>query len=153
MRLTKKQQDTYLEKQRQEYSFLHDYVGQYDSFIAKHGGERLFFFRDAESCMQWMEKELGTERFELPVSEDYLTRPLASFFEHDGRICQCFDAKAIKHPANPYYDKAFAEEHGIAFVGGDTCSKGMLLHLMKHDLLPDALFNDFRGREHGRLLM
>ena len=36
---------------------------------------------------------------------------------------------------------------------GDACSPGMLLHLLKHDLLPDAMFNDFRGREHGRLLM
>ena len=56
---TKKQQESYLEKRRQEYSIQHDYVGQYDNFIAKHGGERLYFFRDAEDYMQWMEKELG----------------------------------------------------------------------------------------------
>ena len=41
----------------------------------------------------------------------------------------------------------------MAFVGGDACSPGMLFHLLKHDLLPDAMFNDIRGREHGRLLM
>ena len=29
----------------------------------------------------------------------------------------------------------------------------MLFHLIKHNLLPDAMFNDIRGREHGRLLM
>lgn len=150
---TKKQQESYLEKRRQEYSIQHDYVGQYDSFIAKHGGERLYFFRDSEDYMQWMEKELGLQRTKLPVPDDYLTSPLASFFEDNGTICQCFDAKAIKHPDNPYYDKAFAGEHGMAFVSGDACSPGMLFHLMKYDLLPDAMFNDIRGREHGRLLM
>ena len=150
---TKKQQESYLEKRKQEYSIQHDYVGQYDSFIAKHGGERLYFFRDAEDYMQWMETELGLQRTKLPVPDDYLTQPLASFFEDNGAICQCFDAKAIRHPDNPYYDKAFAGEHGMAFVGGDTCSPGMLLHLLRHDLLPDAMFNDIRGREHGRLLM
>jgi hypothetical protein len=150
---TKKQQESYLEKQRQEYSIQHDYVGQYDNFIAKHGGERLYFFRDAEDYMQWMETELGLQRTKLPVPDDYLTQPLASFFEDNGTICQCFDAKAIRHPGNPYYDKAFAGEHGMAFVSGDACSPGMLFHLLKHDLLPDAMFNDFRGREHGRLLM
>lgn len=150
---TKKQQESYLEKRRQEYSIQHDYVGQYDSFIAKHGGERLYFFRDAEDYMQWMETELGLQRTKLPVPDDYLTQPLASFFEDNGAICQCFDAKAIRHPGNPYYDKAFAGEHGMAFVSGDACSPGMLFHLLKHDLLPDAMFNDFRGREHGRLLM
>ena len=31
---TKKQQESYLEKQRQEYSIKNDYVGQYDCFIA-----------------------------------------------------------------------------------------------------------------------
>lgn len=150
---TKKQQESYLEKRKQEYSIHHDYVGQYDSFIAKHGGERLYFFRDAEDYMQWMETELGLQRTKLPVPDDYLTQPLASFFEDNGAICQCFDAKAIRHPGNPYYDKAFAGEHGMAFVSGDACSPGMLFHLLKHDLLPDAMFNDFRGREHGRLLM
>ena len=150
---TKKQQESYLEKRKQEYSIQHDYVGQYDSFIAKHGGERLYFFRDAEDYMQWMETELGLQRTKLPVPDDYLTQPLASFFEDNGAICQCFDAKAIRHPGNPYYDKAFAGEHGMAFVSGDACSPGMLFHLLKHDLLPDAMFNDFRGREHGRLLM
>ena len=150
---TKKQQESYLEKRIQEYSIQHDYVGQYDSFIAKHAGERLYFFRDAEDYMQWMEKELGLQRTKLPVPEDYLAQPLASFFEDNGTICQCFDAKAIRHPSNPYYDKAFAGELGMAFVGGDTCSPGMLFHLLKHDLLPDAMFNDIRGREHGRLLM
>ena len=150
---TKKQQESYLEKRKQEYSIQHDYVGQYDSFIAKHGGERLYFFRDAEDYMQWMETELGLQRTKLPVPDDYLTQPLASFFEDNGAICQCFDAKAIRHPGNPYYDKAFAGEHGMAFVSGDACSSGMLFHLLKHDLLPDAMFNDFRGREHGRLLM
>ena len=103
--------------------------------------------------MQWMEKELGLQRTELPLPDDYLTRPLVAFFEDNGTICQCFYTKAIKHPANPYYDKASAEELGMTFMCGDACSPGMLLHLLKHDLLPDAMFNDFRGREHGRLLM
>ena len=150
---TKKQQESFLERMRKEYSIKHDYAGQYDSFIASHGGERLYFFRDSEEYMQWMEKELGLQRTELPLPDDYLTRPLVAFFEDNGTICQCFYTKAIKHPANPYYDKASAEELGMTFMCGDACSPGMLLHLLKHDLLPDAMFNDFRGREHGRLLM
>ena len=150
---SRKQQESYLERMRHGYDINHKYVGQYDSFIAKHGGEKLYFFRNTEDYMQWMEKELGLQHTKLPVPDDKLTQPLAAFFEDNGRICQCFHAKAIKHPANPYYDQAYAEEHGIAFVSGDACSPGMLFHLIKHNLLPDAMFNDIRGREHGRLLM
>ena len=149
----KKQIERALNKVRQKYSINHDYVGQYDDFIAKHGGKRLFFFRDTEEYMDWMEKELRLQRTEFPLSADYLSLPLASFFEDNGMICQCFDAKAIKHPDNPYYNKAFAEEAGMNFVMGQTCSPTMLLYLIQHDLLPDALFNDMRGSEHGRLLM
>ena len=36
----------------------------------------LYFFRDSEKYMQWMEKELGLQRTELPVPDDYLTHSL-----------------------------------------------------------------------------
>ena len=34
-----------------------------------------------------------------------------------------------------------------------SCSPGMLRYLMAHNCLPDAMFNDIRGREHGRQLV
>ena len=62
-------------------------------------------------------------------------------------------AKLICHPDNPYYDRAFAEDNSLLLVSHDLCSPGLLLYLIEHNLLPDAMLNDMRGREHGRHLM
>lgn len=148
----KKHYQKYLDEERQKYHVMHDFVGQYDEYISKHDGRRMFFFPNVKGMMAWMKDSLGIDTSALEVhtnAEDY---PQAIFFEDNGQLTMSPQAKCIKHPDNPYYDQAYAKENALSIVVHDTCSPGMLLYCLEHDLLPDALFNDIRGTEHGRQL-
>lgn len=150
----KKQVDKYLEKVRQAHHAMNDYRGQYDEFIARHGGERLYFFRNTAEYEEWIREELQLDFENIPLGADYASRPVAVFFEDNGQMTTCFNARHINHPDNPYYDRKKAEEDSLGFVlTRSYCSTGLLLHLMKHDLLPDAMLNDIRGSEYGRRLL
>ena len=77
-----------------------------------------------------------------------------SCFENNGQTTCCMNAKCIKHPDNPYYNKAYAEDNSLIFIGNTmSCTPDMLLYMFERRLLPDAMFNDIRGRKHGRQLM
>jgi hypothetical protein len=150
----KKHSQMYLEELQQHHHWMNDYVGQYDEFIKKHRGERLYFFRDAKDYFKWTKEDLGMKDTEIPPEFEDIKEPMACFFENNGQTTCCLNAKCIKHPNNPYYDKSYAEENSLAFIGNTTsCSPDMLLYMFEHRLLPDAMFNDIRGRKHGRQLM
>ena len=146
--------EDYLEEHRNKDHAMNDYRGQYDGFIQQHGGEKLFFFEDLNHYGKWLQKELGIQKPDLGFFSDYKDTPLAVFFEDNGQMTMCLKPQCIRHPDNPFYNKSIAEEDGFQFVAlQNVCSPGMLLYLMEHDLLPDALFNDMRGYQHGKMLM
>ena len=154
MNPSKKHYQMYLEELQQQHHWMNDYVGQYDEFIKKHHGERLYFFRNAKDYFKWTKEDLGMKDTEIPPEFEDIKEPMACFFENNGQTTCCLNAKCIKHPNNPYYDKSYAEENSLAFIGNTTsCSPDMLLYMFEHRLLPDAMFNDIRGRKHGRQLM
>lgn len=154
MNPSKKHYQMYLEDLQEHHHWMHDYVEQYDEFIKKHRGERLYFFRDAKDYFKWTKEDLGMKDTEIPPEFEDIKEPMACFFENNGQTTCCLNAKCIKHPNNPYYDKSYAEENSLAFIGNTTsCSPDMLLYMFEHRLLPDAMFNDIRGRKHGRQLM
>lgn len=133
---------------------MNDYRGQYDEFIARHGGERLYFFCNTAEYEQWIREELQLDFENIPLGADYTSRPVAIFFEDNGQMTTCFNARSINHPDNLSYDREEAEERGLSLVlTRGCCSTGMLLHLIKNNLLPDVMLNDIRGREHGRRLL
>ena len=151
---SKKHYQMYLEELQQHYHWMHDYVGQYDKLINKHHGQRLYFFRNAKEYCKFVNDEMGIKDPEMP--SEFVSRedPMACFFENNGQTTCCMDSQCIKHPDNPCYDKSYAEENSLTFIGNTTsCSPDMLLYMFEHNLLPDAMFNDIRGRKHGRQLM
>ena len=149
----KKEIDMRLDGLRFKHHLMHDYAGQYDDFIRRHGGERLYFFQNAKEYKQWLRNELGLSHGEVPIAVEYDDKPMAVFFEDNGQMTNCFETACIKHPANPCYNTVDAGEDSMAFFASRLCSPGMLLYLTEHDLLPDIMLNDMRGREHGRLLL
>jgi hypothetical protein len=151
---SKKHYQMYLEELQEHHHWINDYVGQYDKFINKHHGERLYFFRNAKEYLKWVKDELGMKDTEMLSELESRKDPMACFFENNGQTTCCMDAECIKHPDNPCYDKSYAEEYSLTFIGNTTsCSPDMLLYMFEHKLLPDAMFNDIRGRKHGRQLM
>ena len=151
---SKKHYQMYLEELQEHHHWMNDYVGQYDKFINKHHGERLYFFRNAKEYLKWVKDELGMKDTEMLSELESRKDPMACFFENNGQTTCCMDAECIKHPDNPCYDKSYAEEYSLTFIGNTTsCSPDMLLYMFEHKLLPDAMFNDIRGRKHGRQLM
>lgn len=145
--------DNYIEEEQLKHHALHDYAGQYDDFISRHNGQRLYFFRNVQKMMAWMKSDLGIDTSTLDIKSNAADQPQVVFFEDNGQFTMSPTAKCIKHPANPFYDHAYAMENVLMVVASNgSCSPGMTLYLMEHDLIPDAMFNDMRGREHGRLL-
>ena len=143
-----------LEELQKHHHWMHDFKGQYDDFIAHQNGERIYFFRNGKEYMKWVKEKLLIENIDILADMESVKTPIATFFEDNGQTTTCFDAECIKHPDNPCYDKSYAEENVLNFIGSrQTCSPGMLIYMLEHRLLPDAMFNDIRGRAHGRRLM
>lgn len=154
MNPSKKHYQMYLDELKEHHSWMHDYVGQYDWLIDKHHGERLYFFRNAKEYLRWVKDEMGMKDTDIMSGIENRKEPMACFFEYNGQTTCCFDAENIKHPDNPSYDKSYAEENSLMFIADtESCSPDMLLYMLKHNLLPDAMFNDIKGRQHGRKLM
>lgn len=147
-----KQYNNYLEKERQHHHMMNDFRGQYDDFIRKHNGERLYFFDNAKEFTEWQHSELGLDTSEINFPLPSEDEPQAVFFEDNGQMTLTPQARSIKHPANHAYDRAYAEENALIFVTTESCSPGMLLYMLEHQLLPDAMVNDMRGRDHARSL-
>lgn len=60
----------------------------------------------------------------------------------------------MKSPDNPYYDKGKAEEGALTLcLMPEGSHPDLVLYLIEHDLVPDAMFNDINGKDHGRLLL
>ena len=154
MNPSQKHYQMYLDELQQHHHWMHDYVGQYDEFLNNRNGERLFFFRNGKEFYQWWQTDLCMQDTELFDDVRKRKEAIACFFENNGQTTFCMDAECIKHPNNPSYDKSYAEENSLAFIGNtESCSPDMLLYMFEHNLLPDAMFNDIKGRRHGRKLM
>ena len=154
MNPSKKHYQMYLEELQKHHHWMHDFKGQYDDFIAHQNGERIYFFRNGKEYMKWVKEKLLIENIDILADMENVKTPIATFFEDNGQTTTCFDAECIKHPDNPCYDKSYAEENALNYIGNpQTCSPGMLMYMLDHRLLPDAMFNDIRGRAHGRKLM
>ena len=150
----KKDIDEHLDEVRQRHHYMNDFRGQYDEFINTHNGERLYFFRNSKGYTEWIEQELGLSYEETPLNNESKNKPMAIFFEDNGQMTIITYPQCIKHPNNPCYAPLQSSEEGIGFIASrDFCSPGCTLHLIEHDLLPKAMFNDIRGREYGRKLM
>lgn len=156
MKPTKKEYENFVRRMRM-HVFTENDGGKNSTvtdYVRIHGGERLYFFRDLNDYEEWLRTDFGPKEPDLSSFEDFKDNPLAVFLGDDGLMKLCLIPEVIKHPGNDYYNKQVAEEKAIWFVCNQTaCTSDMLLYLMEHRLLPDAMFNDMRGREHGRRLM
>lgn len=149
----KKDIEIHFEKARQNHHYMNDFRGQFDEFIKEHGGERLYFFRNVKEYELWLNKELQLDTKDISFS-NLPKQPFATFIEDNGQTTICFDIQCIKHPLNTSYNSSEALEYAIGLISSTSfCSSDLLRYLMKHDMLPDAMFNDTRGREHGCKLM
>lgn len=146
--------EKYVEEQNRHDLAMNGCKGQYDDYIRQHGGERLFFFKSFSSYKKWLHKDFGMQQQDLESMDGDIDGPLVVFFEDNGQMTISLEPQCIKHPSNPFYNQSEAEEKGFHYVAAKhICSPGLLLYLMEHDLLPDALINDMRGYEHGRMVM
>ncbi len=143
----------YCENKKDLYSYHHHYVGQYDEFIERHFGERLYFFKNTREYEQWLEKVLGIpSKGQVPDAIPH-NIPFMAFLEPNGQISMTAEARCVKHPDNIYYDKKKARENALAMVcSAQNSTPDLVLHLIEHNLLPDACFSDIKGEEHGRML-
>lgn len=147
--------DVYCKKQQDNLKLTELRENQYDDYIERHGGKRILFIEDRKAYMQWLKKDLKMKNVDaLDINMLPEDQPLAVYFEPSGDMSISFDAEAIKHPDNKYYDKLIAQEDGLnIFIDPDSCSPAFAKFLLENNLLPDALLNDARGLNYGRALL
>lgn len=144
----------FVEEKQKVYSYMHDYEHQYDDYLARHGGDRLVFFKNEKQYKSWMKEELGITKMDSLMGKLPFDEPFVIFIEPNGQATHSFVAKSICHKGNPYYDRTAAQNSAMIIVASsEYTSPDLTMYLIQKDLLPDAAFNDFRGTEHGRKLM
>lgn len=154
VKITKEKFEAYQQKEQQEHHVMHDFAGQYDSFIKSHGGNRLYFFADGKSYLKFLHNELDLDNKQLISTTDIEhMKYIMLYFESNGHMTISDFGDCVKHPSNPNYSKAQAEIRGLSLaLVRNTCTPGTLMYLIEHNLIPDVAFNDIRGKEQGRLL-
>lgn len=145
----------YCQKENQKYSMFHDCQGQYEDLIKRNDGKRLVFFKDSEDLKKWMREKIGIEHLgTLSISALPRDKAFMAFLHPNGQMLFTLGAECIKSPDNPYYNKSKAEENAMTLcfmVGGSH--PDLVMYLIEHNLVPDAMLNDMNGKEHGRLLL
>lgn len=130
--------------------------GQYDKFIQKNEGRRIYFFANFKEYLQWLKKEHKIKNTSSVSFDDDERKnlPLMAFFEPNGQSTLITDIKGIKTPHNPFYDpKEAPDEACMLIVNTHNCSPDCLRYLLDNNLLPDAALNHVKGPEAGRALV
>lgn len=147
--------DAYCRDHQKRNELIERRMHQFDDFINKHGGKRLFFFEDRDAYTQWLKDDLhmkNVDDADMSMIPD--KQPLTAYIETSGNMIICFNTEAIKHPDNKYYNPLEGREYGLAtFTDPDSCSPEFARFLIENDLLPDAMINDAQGMEHGQQLL
>lgn len=123
--------------------------GQYDKFIEKNKGRRLYFFSDFKHLSNWFEKEHGIA-FKDDGRKINKDQPFMLFFEPNGQFTLSNTLQGVKSEHNPYYDQERAPKDAFSLLAAPLCSSDCLRYLLENDLLPDAAINHIKGQERGR---
>lgn len=145
--------DEYCQKEQRFYGVFHDNIGQYESYIEEHGGDRLRFFLDKKEYVRFLQDELKINDVSSLVLLDKIVSPIMLYFEENGQMTTSFLPECVCHPDNPYYDVDEADAQALGLViDRSSCSPNCLMYLIRNQYIGDARFNDFLGIEHGRHL-
>ncbi len=133
------------------YSYMHDFVGQYDEFIKSHNGERLYFFKNEKEYRQFVKRELGVRDITNIVGTIDGNTPFMVFLEPNGQITLSPSIRSITHPDNIYFDDDDAKENGLFYIGDPAAfSPDAMMYLIEKDYLNTLALNDVAGYERGK---
>lgn len=137
------------------YRAFHDYQGQYEELVKRNGGKRLFFFNNQKDVEKWLSTKIGIAQLaSFPIAQFSMSEAFMAFLHPNGQMLFVGGAKCVKSPDNPYYDKGEAEEGAMTLcLQPEGSHPDLVLYLIEHDLVPDAMLKDMKGKEHGRLLL
>jgi len=142
----------YSEMEMPAYSAFHNYTNQYDEFIKKQNGKRMFFFKNRKEYEKWLYDSFGIKDKGTLKEHGFRNNPLLAYIEDYGQMSLTTIVEHISHPDNPFYDEDIAKDRPLLICEKDFITKGLALYIVEHNLLPNARFNDIKGDEHGRLL-
>ena len=133
-----------------KYELMHA-DGQYDYFIRKHRGKRLYFFKDSAEYRDWLINDLGLqpEGLQVPFNQN----KLAVFFESNGQMTISELGDIINARDNKYYNREKALANAMAFVmSSEACSPDCLKYMIEKNYLKDARLKSTEGDSHGHIL-
>ena len=93
--------EDYCKKELPIYEAMHNFTGQFDKFLRKHKGKRLYYFSNMQDLIEWDKKEFGIEmKVEKEVMRQFpVDKPMMVFFEDNGQTttsssCRCIRIEA-----------------------------------------------------------
>ena len=124
-------------------------------FLAVTNGLRVAFVENFEAYNQFLTSKLETPPFPESAFPMPKSIPLCAFQGTEQSLQICPNrVEAIKHPSNPYYDKAKAENMALDFVMNERCcSYEQLLYMWDNGMLPDVMLKCKQGKEYGRRIL
>lgn len=146
--------EKYRKTREEEHSMMHK-EGQFDEFIQKNKGRRVFFFNNFMEYTAWIEKDLGLKG-DMPSLPDKSMKndPLMIFFEPNGQMTLTYEVEGICSPLNPAYDKKKAPNKALGLLlSTSSASPDCIHYLLEQGLLSDAAFNHIKGAEAGHALV
>lgn len=155
LEIPEKDFDEWCEEESRMYSIKHDYVHQYDDYIEKHNGRRMFFFKDFEGYRKWVENDFGIKNVPKEHPEGWRNMPgLVVFMEPIGQTTITACGQLIYDEENPYYDEEKAEDGQFEMIAStELVSPTFLEYALTNNKLPLAAMNDRRGTEYGWKLL
>lgn len=148
-----KEYEKYRKAREEEYRLMHA-EGQYDKFIKKNKGCRVFFFKNFMEYTKWMKDSLGIkDNAPFPGDARMKNDPLMAFFEPNGQMTIVYQIEGVNSPLNPAYDKKIAPNKAFSLLLSATSASPDCIHyLLENGLLSDAAFNHIKGAEAGHAL-
>jgi len=123
--------------------------------LARLEGRRLFFFKDYAALDAWLKGLLGVENNITALEDIGKMQDNLVFVEDSGALSiSPSGALGVKHPDNPFYDPARADDCTLRLLfDTEGTTPGLSRHLVAHGLLPDASMNSLVSPERGLQLV
>ncbi|MDR2563775.1 MAG: DUF3843 family protein [Prevotellaceae bacterium] len=143
-------------EEKKHYKTTMEY--NYTTFMKATNNKQLMFFKNFDEWkIFWLQVFPDTDRNDPMLNDVSIVneKDFVMFIsENDGTYTLPEIAAMIKMQENKYYDKVFAEDHGLAILtGAYPVSLIFIEYLINNNLIPDAGINSLRGKEHGNKLI
>lgn len=127
----------------------------FKKIMKKTGGSPLVYLHDGEEVRRFMMDGIGIPKHLMQPSRLDDEKEIVAWVPNcdDGPFFSFGSTSAICDPRNPFYVKDEKGEDSLELIVNPELSEDtMARYLIEHGMVPDASFDDRRGKERGKQL-